>query len=584
MIATTPPTNATALYARVSTEEQQARGTIETQIQHARHRLGPDLPVFADEGISGTVPLSSRPAGARLLEALRAGQIREVAVFRLDRLGRDPRVILDAVAAIEETGAVLRSLTEPFETETAAGRLMLTMLSGFAGFERESILERSREGTNRLARAGAWLGGIVPYGYRVEGQDAQARLVPSDALVPGTAWTEADLVRQMFAWIGDEGHTCVWVAERLTALGIPPSYARDGRGVRGKRTSGIWRPGRVRNLIVSPTYYGLHVWGKRSARKRETIEREVPALISQDLWQRAQATLRRNLTFATRNCRREYLLRGLIKCGCCGLTYSGTSYQRVTGQRSVYYACNGRIQGRGVYGMEGKRCPSAPVPGRLEEAVWADILALLSSPETAIRSAQGVEARRLSSLRTARQSLAAIERAIEGKASERDAVLSLFRRGRIGEADLDRQLDQVAAEEARLRQEFEAAQSVTQEASAQEAMHQRAATMLRALSRVVGDDRGDYAFRRSVVEAIVERIEVTTTADTRGKKQARATVHYRLGASAPGPLFGTLTPDLTRENGMISTTNPRKGIPADSNRQVEAATTPPLSLPREVIW
>ena len=61
-------------------------------------------------------------------------------------------------------------MTEEFDTATATGRLMLTMLSGFAAHERELIRERSVAGTNRLAEAGAWLGGVVPYGYRKQGE------------------------------------------------------------------------------------------------------------------------------------------------------------------------------------------------------------------------------------------------------------------------------------------------------------------------------------------------------------------------------------------------------------------------------
>ncbi len=48
-------------------------------------------------------------------------------------------------------------MTEEFDTATSTGRLMLTMLSGFAAHEREVIRERSVAGTNRLAEAGAWM-------------------------------------------------------------------------------------------------------------------------------------------------------------------------------------------------------------------------------------------------------------------------------------------------------------------------------------------------------------------------------------------------------------------------------------------
>src|ERR1043165_8283062 len=173
-----------ALYLRVSTEEQRERQSIVTQ-RHIGNRYTelhglPIYEVFADDGVSGTVPIEARPGGKRVLEAARHGKFDQLLVFKLDRLGRETRLILNAVAELEKYGVRIRSMTEEFDTATATGRLMLTMLSGFAAHERELIRERSVLGTNRIAEAGAWLGGVVPYGYRKEGEKRQGRLVVSD--------------------------------------------------------------------------------------------------------------------------------------------------------------------------------------------------------------------------------------------------------------------------------------------------------------------------------------------------------------------------------------------------------------------
>jgi len=77
---------------------------------------------------------------------------------------------------------------------------------------------------------------------------------------------------------------------------------------------------------VNTTYKGVHQYGKRSKRRREIIERQVPAIVTVEIWERAQQVLRENMLFSARNAKRKYLLRGLIKCGLCGLTYIGTSY------------------------------------------------------------------------------------------------------------------------------------------------------------------------------------------------------------------------------------------------------------------
>jgi site-specific DNA recombinase len=184
-----------AIYLRVSTEEQRERQSIATQRDFAERYC--DLyeiaiaDFYADDGVSGTVPLDQRPQGARLLEDAKAKAFDTVLIYKLDRLGRDPRLILNAVNELETLGAEVKSMTEPFDTASPSGRFMLTILSGAAGYERDTIIQRSVEGTTRLAHEGVWLGGVVPYGYRVEGNRKEARLVISGKPIPGTRLTEA---------------------------------------------------------------------------------------------------------------------------------------------------------------------------------------------------------------------------------------------------------------------------------------------------------------------------------------------------------------------------------------------------------
>src|SRR5450755_2082816 len=89
-------------------------------------------------------------------------------------------------------------MTEEFDSQTPTGRLMITMLSGFAAHEREVIRERSMAGTARKAEAGIWLGGVVPYGYRKDGMKGQSRLVVSEERIPGLELSEAEVVRTIY--------------------------------------------------------------------------------------------------------------------------------------------------------------------------------------------------------------------------------------------------------------------------------------------------------------------------------------------------------------------------------------------------
>jgi site-specific DNA recombinase len=123
---------AVAVYLRVSTEEQRERQSIATQREFgerytALHSL-PVFKVYADDGVSGTVPLEKRPEGGQVLRDAKLGKFDQLLVYRLDRLGRDTRLILNAVAELEKLGARVRSMTEEFDTSSPTGRLMLTAL------------------------------------------------------------------------------------------------------------------------------------------------------------------------------------------------------------------------------------------------------------------------------------------------------------------------------------------------------------------------------------------------------------------------------------------------------------------------
>src|SRR5262245_25305948 len=160
------------LYARVSSEEQRERQTIQTQLDYARQqseREGvPIVKIYKDEGVSGTIPFDERPDGKRLLVDARKKEFDVVWVYKVDRLGRADLVTHIARHHLETLGVGIRSLTEPFDTATPHGRFMFGIFASFAQLERDNIRERSSAGMNRVAKTGKWLGGIVPYGYRLK--------------------------------------------------------------------------------------------------------------------------------------------------------------------------------------------------------------------------------------------------------------------------------------------------------------------------------------------------------------------------------------------------------------------------------
>jgi site-specific DNA recombinase len=532
-----------AFYCRVSSEEQRERGTIATQAVAAEayrtlHQL-PPFETYADEGVSGTIALGDRPAGARLLQDARAGKVSAVVVYKLDRLGRDPRHILNAIAELDTYDVAVRSMTEPLDTTTPAGRFLITILSGVAGLERDTFLEKSREGTNRLAREGAWLGGIVPYGYRKEGERQLGRLVIADEPIPGLGISEADVVRLIYRLAADDCKSCFVIAAQLNALGVPTRYTIDGRKIsRGKRkeaTANHWSPGRIRNMIVSTTYKGLHQFGKRSTRQRETIERSVPAIIDEQQWDRAQQTLRRNMIFSKRTSRRQYLLRGLMKCVHCGHTYIGSVAKGSQEERWRWYKCGGRHnRGRAA----GLVCESKSFPAELvEQAIWTDVEGFLRHPGNVLdqlRQQQKDELERADELIA---EIGRAERAIDAKQDERDTVLTLYRKGRIDNDSLDRQLDAIHQEESFLKQQVEGIRARLRAAEERNEHFNYADALLRTLNERLAGPL-DWNTRRQLIETLVERITVQTV-EQNGRRSVNIIARYRFTIGATANYTGT---------------------------------------------
>jgi site-specific DNA recombinase len=380
-----------AIYLRVSTEEQRDRQSIATQRDFAeRHCAHLEILIvdfYADDGVSGTVPLDQRPQGARMFKDARAGKFDAVLVYKLDRLGRESLLILQAVQQFQALGVPVKSMTESIEADTPEGEFNLTILSGVATLERKNILRRSAEGIGRLVREGAWVGGVAPYGYRVKGRHREARLVVSDTQLPGSRMTESDVIRLVFRMAGDEGKSCLVIADALNQLDIPAALCRpdsdDARGKRRRATAGRWRDSRIQYILRNPTYKGVHLYGKRPkkpGKKCTVVERPVAAIVDAELWERAQETLRRNRLFSRRNTRRTYMLRGLIKCAHCGWTYVGTVYTSAGRAERPYYVCGGRHKGRKIAPDPASRCRGMAIPGDIDDVIWADVDKFVRNP------------------------------------------------------------------------------------------------------------------------------------------------------------------------------------------------------------
>jgi len=524
-----------AVYARVSTEEQRERQSIATQYDFGENFCKknslPVYRVYADDGVSGTIALDRRPEGSQIMRDARKGKFDQLLVYRLDRLARNACLALNAVEDLRRLGVRVRSMTEDFDASNPNGMLMMTMLAGFAAHEHSTIRLRSLDGTNRVAAAGAWLGGIVPYGYRKSGEKATARLVVSDEPIPGLDLSEADVIRMIYRMAAVERRSCYQIAARLNELRVPCAYRRDDRlvlrGKRRERTAGLWQPGRVRNLIVSTTYKGIHIYGKRTRTKgRQTISRPVPAIVDAKAWEKAQANLKGHFLFGVRNTRNQYLLRGLMKCACCDLTYIGVANIRPSGKREFYYRCNGNQGARGLYGAHGERCPSKAVRGEaLEEMVWSDVMEFLRKPSVVIERLQARMRDEANDTTKNRDRLRRLRGLLAGKADERAKVVGLYRRGRLNDVELDQQVEEIDKDAAGLAAQIEELEGKLAGTDSNGAVLEGAEALLTRLRKRL-DQPLTFERKRQLVELLVGGIRIETIRNG-AQRENIVTVTYR---------------------------------------------------------
>ena len=240
-----------AIYARVSSDQQAERHTIDSQLSDLRARVSQDGcrvrddMLFTDNGHSGASLI--RPALERLRDAVSMSAVDVVYVHAPDRLARS---YVHQVLLLEEfarAGTQVVFLNRPIG-DTAEDNLLLQLQGMFAEYERAKVLERSRRGKRHRAQAGAVsVLSRAPYGYRYVTREAGGGAARYD--IDEEA---AGIVRQVFAWVGHGRLTLAAVCRRLHAANIPSPHGKAH-----------WSRAMVHTMLLNPAYAGQAVYGRR---------------------------------------------------------------------------------------------------------------------------------------------------------------------------------------------------------------------------------------------------------------------------------------------------------------------------------
>jgi site-specific DNA recombinase len=386
-------TKRSVIYVRVSTDDQEDKGySLPSQFDACRsfaERLGYEVVAEFRDDHSGATPVANRPQGRHMNDLIRSRQVDAVIVHQVDRLSRDIVDLLTCVRNWLQVGVEVYSLdVGQIESELD----IVLVIKGWQGSdERKKIRERSMRGKRTKALSGRVVGTRAPYGYQ-HARDENGKIVTFELVEE-----EAKIVRLIYQWYvnGDETGNRLSagkIAKRLSEMRIltpgeiSPGYHR-------KRESGMWQACVVLDMISLEVYAGIWRFGVRidSTRnmrpKEEWIEVEVPAIIERKMWEAAQVQRQHNKQFSKRNAKHDYLLSGLIRCGC------GSALTGVYFSNHRYYSCTWRNNHHTK--LEKRICKARSVRVEaIESDVWDIILKIFAdqeSLETHLRIAQREE-------------------------------------------------------------------------------------------------------------------------------------------------------------------------------------------------
>jgi DNA invertase Pin-like site-specific DNA recombinase len=145
-----------ALYARVSTTDQEPENQLAELRRYAVARGWQVHQEYVDQGVSGTK--ERRPALDRMTSDARRRRFDVVVCWRLDRLGRNLKHLIAMLDELQSLGVAFVSLAEGIDATTPAGKLQMHILGAIAEFERGRIVERVKAGIARAKAQGKRLG------------------------------------------------------------------------------------------------------------------------------------------------------------------------------------------------------------------------------------------------------------------------------------------------------------------------------------------------------------------------------------------------------------------------------------------
>ena len=338
-----------AAYCRVSTDSEEQLNSYEAQKTYYTQKIqdNPDWEmagIYADEGISGT-SLKKRAEFNKMITACKRGRIDFIITKSLSRFARNTVDCLDTVRLLKANGIGVYFEKENINTLTESSEFLVTLFSGFAQAESESLSKNVAWGKEKSAKAGnVHFQYKKMLGYR-KGEDGQPEIMPE----------EAAIVRRIYRRYLD-GCTLGKIKRELDEDGIPTAQGVE-----------CWSPAIIHNILTNEKYIGdalllktyvtdcisQKVRKNRGERVMYYVENNHPAIVSRETFDlvRKEMTRRSSKRKVLQKSGKtelgkysgKYALTELLVCGECG-----TPYKRVTwakkGKKRIVWRCVSRLE------------------------------------------------------------------------------------------------------------------------------------------------------------------------------------------------------------------------------------------------
>ena len=400
-----------AIYSRVSTIEQAEEGySIDEQerllIEWCKKMDYEVYKCYADRGISGK-DIKSRPALKELLSDAEEKKFQMVISWKINRISRKLEDVLKIVNLLENNNISFKSYSEPFETNTPAGKMQFQIMALIGEFERGTIAQNVKMGMCAKARAGEWCGGRV-LGYdlvQIEKQPGAKRT--KTKLVINEK--EAEAVRFIFNEYGNrKGYKAI--TNQLNKLGYKTKKGND------------FSVGSIREILTNPVYIGKVRYNVRqnwSEKRRRNINANPiitdgihEPIIDEGLWDKVQAIMESKKGKPSRIYDGEYPLTGILRCPKCGagMVISRTTNKLADGtkKRIAYYCCGAwKNKGTSVCNSNTIRVDKA------NEYVFNKISELLSNEKMVKSIVKNINKERHNKINPAKKELERIDKELE---------------------------------------------------------------------------------------------------------------------------------------------------------------------------